>query len=65
MTILSQVGAGIENNNFELTLTTQNIDWMAQDYSNSIANAVELLQFCTKPLMLSSQKTATSSLKTN
>ena len=29
------------------------IDGLAQDCSNSIANALELLQFCTKPLIWS------------
>ena len=33
-----------------LQLQSYNIDGLAQDCSKSIANALELLQFCTKPL---------------
>ena len=34
---------------FNVGIVRQNIDSLVQDYSNSIANALELLQSCTKP----------------
>ena len=33
--------------------TLSNIDYLVQDYSNPIANALELLQSCTKPSIYS------------
>ena len=33
----------------DVQCTTRNIDGLVQDCSNSIANALELLQSCTKP----------------
>ena len=37
--------------NWYLTTTNHHIDGLVQDCSNSIANALELLQSCTKPLI--------------
>ena len=33
-------------------MTWRDIDGLVQDYSNAIANALELLQSCTKPSIL-------------
>ena len=39
----------------DTTVAEEHVDGLAQDCSNSISNALELLQFCSKPSMLSSQ----------
>ena len=35
-----------------VAMVTEHVDGLVQDCSNSIANALELLQSCTKPSML-------------
>ena len=49
------VRTNFRRNRFTLN---HNIDGLAQDYSNSIANWLELLQPCTKPSMLWSKMKA-------